>query len=256
MDTILQALLGVFQLPWWGYVLVTLGFTHVTIASITIFLHRHQAHHALLLHPVVSHFFRFWLWLTTGMITKVWVAIHRKHHAKCETADDPHSPQVFGLQKVLWNGSELYRAEAKNLDTLERFGRGTPDDFLEHHLYTKHTWYGILVMLAIDIALFGPIGITMWAVQMAWAPIFAAGGINGVGHYFGYRNFDTNDCSRNILPLGILVGGEELHNNHHRYPGSAKLSYKWWELDIGWLYIRILEVLHLARVNHIYNHKV
>ena len=256
MDTILWALSGVFHLPWWGYVVVTLILTHITIASITIFLHRHQTHLALDLHPIVSHFFRFWLWLTTGIITKEWVAIHRKHHAKCETADDPHSPQIFGLKKVLLGGSELYRAEAKNLETLKTFGGRTPDDFLEQHFYTKRTWYGIHIMLAIDIALFGPIGITMWAVQMAWAPIFAAGGINGVGHYFGYRNFGTNDCSTNIVPFGILVGGEELHNNHHRYPGSAKLSCKWWEFDIGWLYIRILEVLHLARVNYIYNHKV
>ena len=256
MDIVLQALLGVFQLPWWGYVLVTLGLTHITIASITIFLHRHQAHRALELHPIASHFFRFWLWLTTGMITKVWVAIHRKHHVKCDTIEDPHSPQVFGLKKVLWGGSELYRAEAKNLETIEKYGKGTPDDFLERNLYTPRTWHGILTMLIINIVLFGPIGITMWAVQMAWAPIFAAGGINGIGHYFGYRNFDTKDCSENIVPWGILVGGEELHNNHHRYAHSAKLSYKWWEFDIGWLYIRIFEVLGLARVNCIHDRKV
>jgi len=204
----------------------------------------------------VSHFFRFWLWLTTGMITRVWVAIHRKHHVACETPDDPHSPQIFGLKKVLLSGSELYRAEAKNLDTIERYGRGTPDDFIEQHLYTKRSWYGVLAMLFIDIVLFGPIGITMWAVQMAWAPIFAAGGINGVGHYFGYRNFATKDCSKNIIPVGILVGGEELHNNHHRFPMSAKLSCQWWEFDIGWLYICILEKFGLAKVNYVRDHKL
>jgi stearoyl-CoA desaturase (delta-9 desaturase) len=246
-------LLSVFDLPlwnlaWWQYVLITLGMTHVTIAAVTIFLHRHQAHRALDLHPAVSHFFRLWLWLTTGMVTKAWAAIHRKHHAKCETAEDPHSPQVMGLKKVLLEGAELYRAEAKNPATLEKYGHGTPDDWLERKLYTPHSGKGIVLMLLANVALFGPIGVTMWAVQMAWIPFFAAGIINGVGHYWGYRNFECEDASTNILPWGILIGGEELHNNHHAYGTSARLSNKWYEFDIGWLYIRTLEMIGLAKV--------
>jgi stearoyl-CoA desaturase (delta-9 desaturase) len=246
-------LLSVFDLPlwnlaWWQYVLITLGMTHVTIAAVTIFLHRHQAHRALDLHPAVSHFFRLWLWLTTGMVTKAWAAIHRKHHAKCETAEDPHSPQVMGLKKVLLEGAELYRAEAKNPATLEKYGHGTPDDWLERKLYTPHSGKGIVLMLLANVALFGPIGVTMWAVQMAWIPFFAAGIINGVGHYWGYRNFECEDASTNIVPWGILIGGEELHNNHHAYGTSARLSNKWYEFDIGWLYIRTLEMIGLAKV--------
>ncbi len=240
--------LPLWNLPWWGYLLIALGMTHVTIASVTIFLHRHQAHRALDLHPAVSHFFRFWLWLTTGMVTKAWAAIHRKHHAKCETAEDPHSPQVLGLKKVLWEGAELYRAEARNQETLEKYGHGTPDDWIERNLYTRHSGKGILLMLLLNVVLFGPIGITIWAVQMAWIPITAAGIINGVGHYWGYRNFACEDASTNILPWGILIGGEELHNNHHAYGTSARLSNKWYEFDIGWFYIRTLETLGLAKV--------
>ncbi|MGQ9686059.1 MAG: DesA family fatty acid desaturase [Thiobacillaceae bacterium] len=239
------------DLPWWGYVLVTLALTHVTIASVTIFLHRAQAHRALDIHPVVSHFFRFWLWLTTGMITRQWVAIHRKHHARCETPDDPHSPQVLGLSKVLWQGAELYKAAAKNQDTLDRYGQGTPDDWLERRLYTPHNFAGIVLMLILDVILFGPIGITIWAVQMLWIPFFAAGVINGIGHYWGYRNYACEDASTNILPWGILIGGEELHNNHHAYGSSAKLSSRWYEFDIGWLYIRLLEMLGLAHVKKV-----
>ena len=239
---------GLIDLPWWGYVLVTLGLTHVTIATVTIFLHRHQAHRALELHPVASHFFRFWLWLSTGIITKQWAAIHRKHHAKCETEEDPHSPQVKGIWKVLLEGAELYRVEAKNDDTLEQYGHGTPDDFLERTLYSKHSVLGIATMLVIDAMLFGPIGITIWAVQMAWIPVTAAGIINGAGHFWGYRNFSCADASTNLSPWGILIGGEELHNNHHAYATSAKLSSKWYEFDIGWLYIRTLEMLSLAQV--------
>jgi len=242
---------GLISLPWWGYIVATLILTHITIASVTIFLHRHQAHRALDLHPVVSHFFRFWLWLTTGMVTKEWAAIHRKHHAKCETAEDPHSPQVLGIKKVLREGSELYRAEAKNQETLSKYGHGTPDDWIERNLYTRHSGKGIVVMLLANILLFGPIGITIWAVQMAWIPITAAGIINGIGHYWGYRNYECADASTNIVPWGILIGGEELHNNHHTFGSSAKLSSKWWEFDIGWMYIRTLETFGLARVKKI-----
>jgi stearoyl-CoA desaturase (delta-9 desaturase) len=242
---------GLISMPWWGYVAVTLVLTHITIASVTIFLHRHQAHRALDLHPIASHFFRFWLWLTTGMITREWAAIHRKHHAMCETVNDPHSPQIFGIRKVLWQGAELYRQEAKNRETIEKYGKGTPDDWLERNLYAKHSALGVGIMFVIDVVLFGPIGITMWAVQMMWIPFMAAGVINGLGHYWGYRNFAAEDASTNIVPWGIIIGGEELHNNHHAYPTSAKLSAKWWEFDIGWLYIRLLEMLGLARVKKV-----
>ncbi|MCC8996462.1 MAG: fatty acid desaturase [Nitrosomonas sp.] len=247
----LDLISGVFDMPWWGYVVVTLVMTHITIASITIYLHRHSAHRALDLHPIVSHFFRFWLWLTTGMVTKQWTAVHRKHHAKCETKDDPHSPVIVGIKKVLLEGSELYRAEAKNQETIARYGYGTPDDWVERNVYSKYSAKGVALMLIIDVILFGPIGITIWAVQMLWAPIFAAGIINGVGHYWGYRNFQAEDASRNIVPWGILIGGEELHNNHHAYATSARLSNKWYEFDIGWLYICILQALGLAKVKKV-----
>jgi stearoyl-CoA desaturase (delta-9 desaturase) len=243
--------LSLLDLPWWGLVLVTLGSTHVTIAAVTIFLHRHQAHRALELHPVASHFFRFWLWLTTGMVTKEWTAIHRKHHANCESSEDPHSPQIHGIGKVLFEGTELYRMEARNAATLEKYGHGTPDDWIERNLYARHTRLGIGLVLGIDIVLFGPIGLSMWAVQMLWIPFFAAGVINGVGHYLGYRSFETQDASRNIFPIGVLVGGEEFHNNHHAYSYSAKLANKWWELDIGWVYIRLLEICGLASVKKV-----
>jgi stearoyl-CoA desaturase (delta-9 desaturase) len=242
---------GLIALPWWGYVVVALVFTHITIASVTIYLHRHQAHRALTLHPVVSHFFRFWLWLTTGMVTKEWAAIHRKHHAKCETAEDPHSPQILGIQKVLREGSELYRAEAKNQETLDKYGHGTPSDWIERNLYTRHSAKGIALMLILNVLLFGPLGLTIWAVQMMWIPITAAGIINGIGHYWGYRNYEATDASTNIVPWGILIGGEELHNNHHTFASSAKLSSKWWEFDIGWFYIRTLETFGLAHVKKI-----
>jgi len=242
---------GLIALPWWGYVVVALVFTHITIASVTIYLHRHQAHRALDLHPVVSHFFRFWLWLTSGMVTKEWAAIHRKHHAKCETAEDPHSPQVLGIRKVLREGSELYRAEAKNQETLDKYGKGTPSDWIERNLYTPHSAKGIALMFILNVLLFGPIGITIWAVQMMWIPITAAGVINGIGHSWGYRNYEAADASTNIVPWGILIGGEELHNNHHTFASSAKLSSKWWEFDIGWFYIRTLETVGLARVKKI-----
>ncbi|MBI2296492.1 MAG: fatty acid desaturase [Betaproteobacteria bacterium] len=242
---------GILDLPWWGLVAYTLVTTHITIAAVTIFLHRCQAHRALDLHPVASHFFRFWLWLTTGMVTKEWTAIHRKHHAKVETEEDPHSPQIVGINKVLWEGTELYRKEARNRETLERYGQGTPDDWLERNLYTPYDKFAINVLLLVNFALFGFIGITIWAVQMAWIPFFAAGVINGLGHYWGYRKFETGDASTNIVPWGILIGGEELHNNHHAYASSARLSNRWYEFDIGWLYIRVLQALGLAEVKKI-----
>ena len=243
--------LGLIDLPWWGYVLVALALTHVTIAAVTIFLHRSQAHRALDLHPIVSHFFRFWLWMTTGMVTKEWVSIHRKHHAKCETEEDPHSPQTRGIKKVFWEGAELYRAEAKNKETMEKYGHGTPDDWMERNVYDRHSAKGIVLMLLINVVLFGPLGLTIWAVQMAWIPVTAAGIINGIGHYWGYRNFASEDASTNIVPWGILIGGEELHNNHHAYGTSAKLSNRWYEFDIGWTYIRIMEILGLATVKKV-----
>ena len=243
---------GLVDWPWWGYVLTTLGLTHVTIAAVTIFLHRHQAHRALELHPLPAHFFRLWLWLTTGMGTKEWAAIHRKHHAKVETADDPHSPRVHGINRVLWTGVLLYVKEAHNAETLRRYGHGTPDDWIENHLYTPWQKIGVVVMLAIDVALFGLVaGAAMWATQVAWIPFWAAGVVNGLGHFWGYRNFNSPDASRNIFPLGILIGGEELHNNHHTYATSAKLSNKWYEFDLGWMYIRILAALRLAQVKKI-----
>jgi len=242
---------GVFDLPWWGYVVYALIVTHITIAGVTIFLHRHQAHRALDLHPLPSHFFRFWLWFTTGMVTKEWTAIHRKHHARCETPEDPHSPQVLGISKVLWEGTELYRRESLNQETLEKYGQGTPDDWIERHLYTGHSVIGVSLLMVLNFILFGFIGVTIWAVQMAWIPFFAAGVINGIGHYWGYRNFQPEDASTNIVPWGILIGGEELHNNHHAYASSARLSNRWYEFDIGWLYIRTLETLGLAQVKKI-----
>ena len=242
---------GLIALPWWGYLVVTLALTHVTIAGVTIYLHRHSAHRALDLAPPVAHFFRFWLWLTTGMVTREWTAIHRKHHAKCETDDDPHSPQTRGIRTVFWQGAELYRAEAKNRETVEKYGKGTPDDWIERNLYSRYSWQGVGLMLAIDLALFGPIGATIWAVQMLWIPVNAAGIINGIGHYWGYRNFASADASTNIVPWGLLIGGEELHNNHHAYGSSAKFSSRWFELDLGWGYIRILEALRLARVRRV-----
>jgi stearoyl-CoA desaturase (delta-9 desaturase) len=235
----------------WEVLVFTLVLTHITIASVTIFLHRCQAHRALELHAIPSHFFRFWLWLTTGMVTKEWAAIHRKHHAKCETVEDPHSPVTRGIKKVLLEGAELYRAESKNAETMEKYGHGTPDDWLEHNLYSKYSWQGVGLMLIIDVMLFGAIGLSVWAVQMLWIPITAAGIINGIGHYWGYRNYDCTDASTNVFPLGILIGGEELHNNHHTFGTSAKLSSKWYEFDIGWMYIRILELLGLAKVKKV-----
>jgi len=242
---------GLLNLSTWGYVGATLLITHITIAAVTIFLHRNQAHNALTLHPIISHFFRFWIWFTTAMVTKEWVAVHRKHHAKCETEEDPHSPQTRGLKKVLLQGAELYRSEADKTETLEKYGQGTPDDWIERHLYSRYPYLGIALLLVLNVLLFGVIGITIFAVQMIWIPIWAAGVINGVGHFWGYRNFESSDASRNIVPWGIFIGGEELHNNHHSYASSARLSNKWWEFDIGWFYIRTMETLGLAKVKKI-----
>jgi stearoyl-CoA desaturase (delta-9 desaturase) len=240
---------GLLDLPWWGTVLCVLGLTHITIASVTIFLHRHQAHRALDLHPLPSHFFRVWLWLTTGMVTKQWAAIHRKHHAKCETVEDPHSPQILGIKRVLLGGVLLYVKETRNAETMERYGHGTPNDWIERNVYSRSQKLGVAIMMIMDMAVFGVLpGLAVWSVQMLWIPFWAAGVINGAGHYWGYRNYDCADASTNLLPWGILIGGEELHNNHHTYATSAKLSAKWYEFDIGWMYIRILEMLGLAAV--------
>lgn len=242
---------GMFELPLWGYIVVVLTVTHISIASITIFLHRHQAHRALELHSLVSHFFRFWLWFSTGTVTKEWVSVHRQHHAKVETEDDPHSPVIHGISKVLLEGYELYRDGAANPDTLNKYGYATPDDWLECHVYTKRSFYGLALMLMINVVLFGIPGLVIWVIQLLWQPIFAAGIINGAGHWWGYRNFEVTDASTNIVPWGILIGGEELHNNHHAFPSSARLSNRWWEFDIGWMYIRVLQVFGLARVKKV-----
>jgi stearoyl-CoA desaturase (delta-9 desaturase) len=241
---------GLLGLSGWEIVLYTLVVTHITIASVTIFLHRHQAHRALELRALPSHFFRFWLWLTTGQVTKEWAAIHRKHHAKCETEEDPHSPVKKGIMKVLLEGAELYREESRNQETLDKYGHGTPDDWMERNVY-KHSIFGVSLLMVVNVALFGVIGVTIWAVQMLWIPVWAAGVINGIGHFWGYRNYDCNDAATNIVPWGILIGGEELHNNHHTFATSAKLSSKWYEFDIGWMYIRMMEMVGLAKVKKV-----
>lgn len=242
---------GLLDLTVWQKVLATLIMTQITIASVTLYLHRHSAHNSLDLHPIVAHFFRFWLWLTTAQNTKEWTAIHRKHHAKCETEEDPHSPVVKGLNTVLWQGAELYKEEASNTETLKRYGQRTPEDWIERRIYTPHKMMGIALMAVLDLALFGVAGITIWAIQMMWIPFFAAGVINGIGHAWGYRNFECKDAARNIVPWAFIIGGEELHNNHHTYPNSAKLSVKPWEFDIGWMWIRMLESVKLAKARNV-----
>ncbi len=242
---------GLWNLAWWQIVLYALFTTHITIASVTIYLHRHQAHRAIDLHWLPAHFFRFWLWLGTGQVTKEWVSIHRKHHAKCETIDDPHSPQAHGIKKVFFEGAELYRAESKNQETLAKYSHGVPNDWIERNVYSRYSWQGVGLMLIINWALFGAAGTAVWALQMAWIPITAAGIINGIGHYWGYRNFEAPDASTNISPWGIIIGGEELHNNHHTYPTSAKFSVKKYEFDIGWGYIRAMEMVGLAKVKKV-----
>ena len=249
MDHVFQLLDG-GMLQWnaWQIVGYTLLTTHLAIVAVTVYLHRCQAHRALELHPAAAHVFRLWLWLSTGMVTREWVAVHRKHHAHCEKEGDPHSPQLFGIGQVLLQGAELYRREARDAATLQRYGTGTPDDWLERHVYSRYTWQGVGLLLVADVLMFGAIGATVWGVQMLWIPMCAAGIINGVGHYKGYRNFDGPHAATNIVPIGILIGGEELHNNHHTFPTSARLSARWFELDIGWCYIRLLQALGLARV--------
>jgi stearoyl-CoA desaturase (Delta-9 desaturase) len=242
---------GLLHFSWVQILLFGAVVTHITIVGVTVYLHRCQAHRALDLHPVASHFFRFWLWMTTGMLTGQWASIHRKHHAKCETEEDPHSPQTRGIWKVLLQGAELYRAEAKNEETLRRYGHGTPDDWMERNVYTKYPVLGVSLMMVIDVALFGAVGLTVWAVQMAWIPFWAAGVVNGLGHFWGYRNFNYADASTNLFPIGIIIGGEELHNNHHTFATSAKLSSKWYEFDIGWMYIRLMSMCGLAKVKKV-----
>lgn len=242
---------GLLDLSSWQIVAYALVTTHMTIAAVTIFLHRHQAHRSVDLHALPSHFFRFWLWLNTGIVTREWVAVHRKHHAACETSEDPHSPQTRGIATVLFEGRELYAAAAKDSQMLHQYGAHTPDDWIESQLYAAHSFHGVGLMLGLNLLLFGAIGATVWAVQMLWIPVSAAGVINGIGHWWGYRNFEVKDASHNISPWGVLIGGEELHNNHHTYPTSAKLSVRRHEFDIGWAYIRGLEMLGLATVRRV-----
>jgi len=229
-------------------ILITLLMTHLTIVSVTLYLHRGQAHRGVEFHPALSHAMRFWLWLTTGMTTRQWVAIHRKHHRFSDVAGDPHTPHVYGIWRVLFTGAGLYHTASKDTAMVQQYGVGTPDDWIEHKLYTPHSRLGILLMLAIDLALFGAWGFLVWGVQMIWIPFWAAGVINGVAHWWGYRNGTTKDHSRNISPIGIIVGGEELHNNHHLSPASPKFSLKPWEFDIGWMYLKIFEFLKLAKI--------
>ena len=252
MDTIISfAAAGITQASWWQVVLFTLAVTHITIVAVTLFLHRSQAHRGVDLHPAISHFFRFWLWLTTGMVTKEWVSIHRKHHARCEREGDPHSPMIYGIGRVMFRGAELYRDESKNNETAAKYGHGTPNDWLEKNLYSRYSASGIVVMLVIDVLLFGSLGLAVWAVQMAWIPFWAAGVVNGIGHYWGYRNFASPDTSTNVFPIGILIGGEELHNNHHAYGTSAKFSSRWFEIDIGWGYLTLLSWFGLAKIRKV-----
>ncbi|MDN4589041.1 acyl-CoA desaturase [Xenophilus aerolatus] len=242
---------GLWDLTWWQIVLYTLATTHITIVAVTVFLHRTQAHRSMDLGPIPSHFFRFWLWIGTGMVTKEWVAIHRKHHAKCETEEDPHSPQTRGIDTVMWRGAELYRAESRNQETMTKFGHGTPDDWMERNVYSRFGWQGVGLMLVLNLALFGAVGATVWAVQMLWIPFWAAGVVNGLGHYWGYRNFEAQDASTNLTPWGVIIGGEELHNNHHTYPTSAKFSVKKYEFDIGWVYISLMQKIGWAKVKKV-----
>ncbi|EHL29841.1 DesA family fatty acid desaturase [Legionella drancourtii] len=239
---------GYLNLSFWGYIIAGLILTQITIAGVTLYLHRYQTHRALTLHPIVSHFFRLWLWLTTGMVTADWVAIHRKHHATTDVEGDPHSPVVLGIKKVFWEGAELYRSARKDREMVAKYSHGTPTDWIERNIYSRHSTKGILIMFFLDLFFFGVPGITMWAIQMLWIPLHAAGVINGIGHYWGYRNYECRDAATNIVPWGFWIGGEELHNNHHTFASSAKFSVKWWEFDMGWMYIRILSFLGLAKV--------
>ena len=242
---------GLIPLNFIEYAIYTLVVTHITIVAITLYLHRGVCHSAIDIHPILSHFFRFWLWLTTSMRTADWVAIHRKHHAKVETSDDPHSPAVYGISKVILQGADLYHKEKNNKETIEKYSQNCPQDWMEEHVYTGRNNLGILLLFILNIILFGTVGIIIWSIQMMWTPIFAAGGINGAGHYWGYRNYNTNDDSTNMSPIGIIIGGEELHNNHHAYPTAAKFSLRPWEFDIGWMYIKIFGAIGLCKVKRI-----
>lgn len=241
-------LYGALNLSFWGYVLATILLTQGTIASVTIYLHRHQTHRALDLHPFIGHIFRFWLWITTGMVTSEWVAIHRKHHATTDMQGDPHSPKMEGIKKVFFEGAELYRQARQDRESIEKYSHGTPNDWIENNIYKRYSSKGMIVMFVLDLLLFGVPGITIFGIQMMWIPIWAAGVVNGIGHYWGYRNFECPDTSTNVFPWGFWIGGEELHNNHHTFASSAKFSVKWWEFDIGWMYITILSFFGLAKV--------
>ena len=242
---------GLLGLPVWGYFVLAAVMIHFTILSVTLYLHRTATHRGLDMHPAISHVMRLWLWLSTGMLTKEWVAVHRKHHAMCETAEDPHSPKFKGLGKVVLQGAELYRAEVRNPETLEKYGRGTPEDWVEKHLYTAHGKLGVVTMLLLDVALLGVAGITVWALQMIAIPFLAAGVVNGIGHHSGYRNFECKDAATNVVPWGILLSGEELHNNHHAFPSSAKFALRAWEFDLGWWYIRLFKLFGLVEVRRV-----
>ena len=244
----LDFLYGFLNLSFWGYVITTLAMVQVSIFCVTVYLHRDAAHRSVDLHPAIRHFARLWIWMSSSMLTKEWVAVHRKHHARCETVDDPHSPVIFGIKKVLTQGAELYQVQARNPETLEKFGRGTPDDWIERNLYSRHRNWGILAMIALDVFFFGVPAIIIISIQMLTFPVLAAGVINGLGHYFGYRNYECPDASTNVSPWGLIIGGEELHNNHHAFPSSAKFSVRPWEVDIGWGAIRLLSVFGLAKV--------
>lgn len=244
-------LLGFWDVSVWTLVFWTAVSCHITLLSVTIFLHRSQAHRSVDLHPILQHFFRFWLWLTTGMITKEWVSVHRKHHARCEGPEDPHSPQVYGIRKVLLEGAELYRDAAADKAILEQFGRGTPDDWIERNLYSRHNTLGVAILAIVEFLLFGLAGIAVFAIQMLCIPVLAAGVINGLAHFWGYRNFETDDAATNITPIAAIICGEELHNNHHAYPSSARFSLRRWELDLGWVYLRLFSALKLARIRRV-----
>ncbi|HET8551132.1 MAG TPA: fatty acid desaturase [Gammaproteobacteria bacterium] len=242
---------GLLNLPVWAYIVVAIAMMHFTVMGVTLYLHRDQTHRGLDLHPAVQHVFRFWLWFTTAMVTRQWVAVHRKHHARCETEEDPHSPQIMGLRKVLFEGAELYRAEARNPETIEKYGRGAPDDWIERHLYSRYPLLGVTILAVIDVVLMGAPGLSIWGAQMMTIPLLAAGVINGIGHYWGYRNFECKDAATNVIPLGLIMGGEELHNNHHAFPSSARFSIRPWEFDIGWMYICVLRAFGLAKVRRV-----
>lgn len=248
LDLLSNGLLG---LPGWAYVLYALLATHLTVMAVTLFLHRDQTHRGVDLHPAVRHVFRFWLWLTTGIVTKEWVAVHRKHHARCETEDDPHSPQVLGLRKVFFQGAELYQQEAEQAETVQKYGRGTVDDWIERNVYNRFSYLGVASLLVINIAIFGALGLTIWAIQMMTIPLLAAGVVNGIGHYWGYRNFECRDAATNVSPVGLFLGGEELHNNHHAFPSSAKFNLRPWEFDIGWVWLKALSAVGLARIRRV-----